>query len=152
MLPPVLRSAASSGDGGCMQSLRCCVRGTSVVKRDRGFFSSLQVLYHIKVKVADECWVAQYAMADVLQLHARLMLVAKHGGGAFHKALAALPCPKEPLFKKTEMLVIKGMCGELEHYLVNLVKLCQRFEALDAPDVDIVEAHTLDFLKACNRH
>ncbi|EQC27072.1 hypothetical protein SDRG_15082 [Saprolegnia diclina VS20] len=139
---PLLRSSLSSSE---KQSLRCCVRGTSVVKRRGTFLSSLQVLYHIKVRVADEVWVSQTAMDDILQLHAQLLSIAKQHCTEFTKALSSLPCPKEPLFKKTEMLVIKGMCGELEHYLLNLVKLCERF---DTPDVDLVEAQTLHFLKA----
>ncbi|OQS04869.1 hypothetical protein THRCLA_20775 [Thraustotheca clavata] len=129
-----------------MQSLQCCVRGTSVVKGS-GFFSSLQVLYHIKVKLQNQSWVQEHSMEEVLQLHTKLLYIAshpKHKSDDLHKALVCLPCPKEPLFKKTEMLVIKGMCGELEHYLINLVKLCQRFQ--DSPDAERVEECTLAFL------
>ncbi|KDO21666.1 hypothetical protein SPRG_13004 [Saprolegnia parasitica CBS 223.65] len=107
---------------------KCCINGSRVIQTNSKkflFFQKVDVVYHVRVATATHRWIVHHTIADFRQLHEALLAVAANNA-AFTDALVHFPLPREHLFGRRDMLVIKGMCGNLEHYLVNLLRYIQR--------------------------
>ncbi|ETV71410.1 hypothetical protein H257_13296 [Aphanomyces astaci] len=122
--------------------LSCTIQGTSIRRSRRSFvpFSSTHVVFLLKVTMPSRrSWQLQCTLRDVVQLHRHL--AQSTDDAAFIASLAALQCPKRPLFRQTNALVVKSMCCELDHYLTNLLKVCQTFAVSSTvPSAMAVEA------------
>ncbi|OQR88240.1 hypothetical protein ACHHYP_07026 [Achlya hypogyna] len=125
---------------------KCCIHGSRVVKtssRKFLFFHKIDVVYHVRVASETHRWIVHYTYADFRALHAQLLEVGRNDN-AFMDALSHFALPREHLFGRRDMLVIKGMCGTLEHYLVNLLRYCQRHRG---PATERMDAVVRDFLR-----
>ncbi|KAF0714539.1 Aste57867_3824 [Aphanomyces stellatus] len=105
----------------------CVIQGTSVHKVRRSLleFAATHVVFQMHVTMSKgREWVVPCTLRDVAHLHHQLMSTVDDA--AFQAALAAVPCPKQPLFRRTNAFVIKGMCCNLAHYMHNVLQLCQQ--------------------------
>ncbi|ETV93493.1 hypothetical protein H310_12537 [Aphanomyces invadans] len=120
--------------------LDCSVQGTSICKtRPRALFAPTHVVFLVKLTMPTrQSWCIQCTLHDVARLHRRL--VDSVDDTDFQAALSTLRCPRQPLFRRTNALVVKGMCCDLEFYLTTLLKVCQAHVVTATPSAVDVEA------------
>ncbi|OQR95808.1 hypothetical protein THRCLA_07555 [Thraustotheca clavata] len=112
---------------------RCCIHGSRVIKMNSKkflFFHKVDIVYNVRVVSDTRRWVVPFTFNDFRHLHEELMKIA-HNNKQFQDAITNFPLPREHLFNRRDMLVIKGMCGTLEHYLVNVLRYCQKMTGDD---------------------
>ncbi|RHX99023.1 hypothetical protein DYB37_006484 [Aphanomyces astaci] len=127
----------------------CCVRGTCLSKSHHGLFPSVEIGFDIRVEHPSDSWVVRCTLRDVDTLHHNLR--QNISDRSFHEDISRLLCPKLPLFHRRDMLVIKGLCVDLDHYVDELVKLCHRFTTKKRTadtDTVLVEGYLRAFLTA----
>ncbi|CAK4071478.1 unnamed protein product [Aphanomyces euteiches] len=133
-----------------LADVNCCIQGTCLSKASMlGLFSSVEIGFDIRVDEPTRSWVKRCTLKDVAKLHETLN--EKIVDESFREELSLLACPKQPLFKRRDMMVIKGLCVDLDHYIDELLKLCQRFTAAKAKHENesmIVESSLREFLAA----
>ncbi|OQR82425.1 hypothetical protein ACHHYP_16058 [Achlya hypogyna] len=114
-----------------MQAARCRITGASICRRKQGGFrllSSSTVVYHVKVIDRAGPIVLDWTYDDFVRLYKRLQAMDRE----LCAAIAMFPCPKKTFFGRRNALVIKGMCGELENHLTNVLKIGMQFAAASA--------------------
>ncbi|OQS06347.1 hypothetical protein THRCLA_01613 [Thraustotheca clavata] len=110
-----------------LEDANCRITGTSIVKR-KGFLIKRSIVYHVKVIDNPYVYVVDCLHDDFTRLYKSLKHAPKTATDFVH-AIAAFPCPKKSMFGSTDALLIKGMCGQLENHLTNVLKICRHFSA-----------------------
>ncbi|EQC30215.1 hypothetical protein SDRG_12066 [Saprolegnia diclina VS20] len=127
-----------------LEVANCRITGTSMVKR-KGFLAKHSIVYHVKVINGSHVYVVDCVYEDFARFYKELRTAPK-AAVAFLQAIAGFPCPKKSLFGHRDALVIKGMCGQLENHLTNVLRLC-RIHGAALPELkEHINACILEFV------
>ncbi|KAH9105413.1 hypothetical protein LEN26_014781 [Aphanomyces euteiches] len=106
--------------------MECSIQGTSLRKCQKSRFGLPEVVFQVRVTIVNRRgWTFHCTLRDVARLHSRLLATVQDN--EFTDQLGSLVCPTQPWFGRKNAAVIKGMCCDLDHYLSNLLRICQRF-------------------------
>ncbi|OQR82433.1 hypothetical protein ACHHYP_16059 [Achlya hypogyna] len=113
-----------------LEIANCRITGTSMV-RHKGFITKHSIVYHVKVVHGSHVYVVDCVYDDFHRFY-KALRGAPRTETAFLQAIAMFPCPRKALFGHRDALVIKGMCGQLENHLTNVLRVCHLLGASSA--------------------